>query len=235
MVAPKLEAPAAPAPAIAPDAFPSLVQPRSYLPPELGPNREHEPVPEHPHQQEHRHERLDDPLVEPAPPMPVATRRARGGRPILVGAGALAVVVAAFLFLTSTRSSSQVAAESTPPAEQSKPAPAPADEDEHLPPEDTDLPVPPPAAMKTAPARSGPPSQAWSSSAGATAPLLPTGPARQPDADAPDAIVAAPSIAPPPANVELAVPKLPASDSLAPKAQRDTAAIKRILKAVGGQ
>jgi hypothetical protein len=36
-------------------------------------------------------------------------------------------------------------------------------------------------------------------------------------------------------DVELSVPKLPAADSLAPKAQRDTAALKRILKAVGGQ
>ena len=37
-------------------------------------------------------------------------------------------------------------------------------------------------------------------------------------------------------EMELAVPKLPAADSLAPaKAQRDPAAIKRILKAVGGQ
>jgi hypothetical protein len=153
---------------------------------------------------------------------------------VLVGAGALAMVVVGYLFMTSSRPSSQVVAESAPAAEQrSKPAPKPA-EDDDLPPEDADTAVPQPSAITTAPPRSGPPSQAWSSSSGATAPLLPTGPARQP-AGAPDAIVAAPTIAPPPANVELAVPKIPDADSLAPKAQRDTAALKRILKAVGGQ
>ena len=245
-VAPPL--PAAPAPklALAADAFPALVQPRSYLPPELEP--EHTQAHPHPHTQtyereyqhereyehDHEHER-SNPLAELAPPMslPVASRRASGGRPMLVGAGALAVVVVGYLFLTSSRPSSEVAAESAPAAEQSRPAPGPA-EDADLPPEDTDLPAPQPSAVTAAPPRSGPPSQAWSSSSGATAPLLPTGPARQP-AGASDAIVSAPSIEPPPVDVDLAVPKLPEADSLAPKAQRDTAAIKRILKAVGGQ
>jgi hypothetical protein len=232
--------PAAPAPKLelAADAFPSLVQPRSYLPPEL----EHGPVRAQAHTFEREHEReleleheRPNPLADLAPPMslPVASRRASGGRPVLVGAGALAVVVVGYLFMTSSRPSSQVAAESAPAAVQSKAAAKPA-EDEDLPPEDTDVPVQRPSAITTTSPRSGPPSQAWSSSSGATAPLLPTGPARQP-AGAADAIVSAPDIAPPPANVELALPKLPEADSLAPKAQRDTAALKRILKAVGGQ
>jgi hypothetical protein len=235
-VAPPL--PAAPAPKLelAADAFPALVQPRSYLPPEL--EHQHERTHERTHErkQEREYERESErpnPLAEPAPPMPVASRRASGGRPVLVGAGALALVVVGYLFLTSSRPSSQVAAESAPAAEPTKPAAAPA-EAENLPPEDTDIPASPPSAITAAPPRSGPPSQAWSSSSGATAPLLPTGPVRQP-AGAADGIVAAPSIAPPPANVELAVPKLPDADSLAPKTQRDTAALKRILKAVGGQ
>ena len=154
---------------------------------------------------------------------------------MLVGAGALVLVVAGYLFMTSSPSS-QVAAESVPAAEQQKAAPKPPEE-EDLPPEDTDIPVPQPSAITSAPPRSGPPSQAWSSSSGATAPLLPTGPARSPKPAAADpAIGSAPEISPPPVNVELAVPKLPEADSLAPaKAQRDTAAIKRILKAVGGQ
>jgi hypothetical protein len=224
--------------ALAADAFPALVQPRSYLPPELEPEHTHHHTqtyePEYAHEREYGHER-SNPLAELAPPMsmPVASRRASGGRPMLVGAGALAVVVVGYLFLTSSRPSSEVAAESAPAAEQGRPAPNAA-EDAELPPEDTDLPAPQPSAVTAAPPRSGPPSQAWSSSSGATAPLLPTGPARQP-AGASDAIVSAPSIEPPPVNVDLAVPKLPEADSLAPKAQRDTAAIKRILKAVGGQ
>ena len=240
-VAPPL--PIAPAPKLelAADAFPSLVQPRSYLPPEL----EHEPVRaqahtlgrQHGHEQERErdHEReRPNPLADLAPPMslPVASRRASGGRPVLVGAGALAVVVVGYLFMTSSRPSSQIVAESAPAVEHSKPAQKPAD-DEDLPPEDTDVPGSRPSAITAAPPRSGPASQAWSSSSGATAPLLPTGPARQPAGEA--AIVSAPDIAPPPANLELAVPKLPEPDSLVPKAQRDTAALKRILKAVGGQ
>jgi len=154
---------------------------------------------------------------------------------VLVGAGALVLVVTGYLFMTSSPSS-QVAAESVPAPEQQKASPKPSEEAD-LPAKDTDIPVPQPSAITSAPARSGPPSQAWSSSSGATAPLLPTGPARSPKpAAANPAIGSAPEISPPPVNVELAVPKLPAADSLAPaKAQRDTAAIKRILKAVGGQ
>ena len=123
---------------------------------------------------------------------------------------------------------------SCPGTAEGRPKPS---EEEDLPAEDKDIPVPQPSAITSAPARSGPPSQAWSSSSGATAPLLPTGPARSPTpAVANPAIGSAPEIAPPPVTVELEVPKLPAADSLAPaKAQRDTAAIKRILKAVGGQ
>jgi hypothetical protein len=234
-VAPPLPAPPAPKLELAADAFPALVQPRSYLPPELEHQHERAHPPEHVREHVREYEReyeRSNPLAEFAPPMPVASRRASGGRPVLVGAGALALVVVGYLFLTSSRPASQVAAESAPAVEQSKPAAAPAEE-ENLPPEDTDVPVSQPSAITNAPARSGPPSQAWSSSSGATAPLLPTGAARQSGAD--DGIVAAPSIAPPPANVELSVPKLPDADSLAPKTQRDTAALKRILKAVGGQ
>ena len=238
MPAPEPAPAPAPVSSMGPDAFPTLAQPRSYLPPVF----ESEPVRSSP-------PAVPAPMPAPAPvpaaaplfvaaptsQLPVASRRARGGRPVLVGAGALVLVVAGYLFMTSSPSS-QVAAESVPAAEQQKASPKPSEE-EVLPPEDTDIPVPQPSAITSAPARSGPPSQAWSSSSGATAPLLPTGPGRSPKpAAANPAIGSAPEISPPPVNVELAVPKLPAADSLAPaKAQRDTAAIKRILKAVGGQ
>ena len=236
----------APAPrlALGPDAFPSLARPSSYLPPELA----QEPVksnrPAEPAREPVRYTFLAEPAhetvkayhpAEPASPMPVASRRASGGRPVLVGVAALALVVVGYFFMTS-RPSSQVAAESVPPAgEQKQASGAPVDEEESLPPEDTDIPVPQPSAINSAPPRSGPASQAWSSSAGATAPLLPTGPARQPTGTSEAAIVSAPAIAPPPAHVDLTVPKLPGTDSLAAKTQRDTAAIKRILKAVGAQ
>ncbi|MEZ0332564.1 MAG: hypothetical protein ACAI18_01040 [Gemmatimonadales bacterium] len=244
MPAPEPAPAPAPVSSMGPDAFPTLAQPRSYLPPVF----ESEPVRSSP-------PAIPAPMPSAAPvpaaalvpaaaplfvaaptsQLPVASRRARGGRPVLVGAGALVLVVAGYLFMTSSPSS-QVAAESVPAAEQQKASPKPSEE-EVLPPEDTDIPVPQPSAITSAPARSGPPSQAWSSSSGATAPLLPTGPGRSPKpAAANPAIGSAPEISPPPVNVELAVPKLPAADSLAPaKAQRDTAAIKRILKAVGGQ
>jgi hypothetical protein len=144
--------------------------------------------------------------------------------------------VVAYVVMTSGPST-PAAAESAPVAtEQPPPAAAPPVIDDMLP-EDTDLPVPRPApsAVTSAQPRTGPPSQAWSSSSGATAPLLPTGPARVPAAaSSNEAIGPAPDISPPPVNVELALPKLPGADSLVPlKAQRDTAAIKRILKAVG--
>ena len=236
--APVLPDPVALEPALAVDAFPSMVQPtvvqpamvqpRSYLPPELV---EREPTHEHP--------REPKPVAEPDPvpslsPLPVASRRPSGGsRPMLAGAGALAAVFVGYLFVTSSRASSEVAAEAAPATEQSQPKPSSAD-DQELPPEDTDIPAPKPSAVTKALPRSGPPSQAWSSSAGATAPLLPTGPAR-PSAAAAEETAPDPAIAPPPVSVELSLPKLPTTDSLAPKAQRDTAALKRILKAVGGQ
>jgi hypothetical protein len=237
-VAPVLPDPVALEPALAVDAFPSMVQPamvqppmvqpRSYLPPELV---EREPT--------HEHAREPKPIAEPDPvpslsPLPVASRRPSGGsRPMLAGAGALAAVFVGYLFVTSSRPSSDVAAEAAPATEQSQPKSSSAD-DQELPPEDTDIPAPKPSAVTKALPRSGPPSQAWSSSAGATAPLLPTGPAR-PWAAAAAETAPDPAIAPPPVSVELSVPKLPTPDSLAPKAQRDTAALKRILKAVGGQ
>jgi hypothetical protein len=102
------------------------------------------------------------------------------------------------------------------------------------------VPAPVAAAPKPAPVRppplrrpSGPASQAWSSSAGAIAPALPpAAPKPSPSADA----AAGPAIAPPPAAVDLAIPSVPDADSLAPSARtsRDSAALKRILKAVSG-
>jgi hypothetical protein len=224
---PPVEEPKVEAPPPEPVPAPVAVEPRSYLPPELV---EREPTDEHAHEPK--------PIAEPAPmpstsSLPVASRRPSGAsRPMLAGAGALAAVLVGYLFVTSSRPSSEVAAEAAPATEQSQPKPSPAD-DQELPPEDTDIPSPKPSAVTKALPRSGPPSQAWSSSAGATAPL-PTGPAR-PSAAAAEESAPDPAIAPPPVSVELSVLKLPSPDSLSPKAQRDTAALKRILKAVGGQ
>ena len=86
-------------------------------------------------------------------------------------------------------------------------------------------------SLESAPKPTGPVSQAWSSSAGAIAPP----PAQAGPAPAPRA-GDAPSITPPPAEMDLSVPKLPSSAAVGVGApvQRDSAAIKRILRAVSG-
>jgi hypothetical protein len=75
-------------------------------------------------------------------------------------------------------------------------------------------------------------SQAWSSSAGAIAP------AALPQATStPPATTAIPELAPAPGALELALPKLPSADTIGARvrAARDSAALKQILRAVGGR
>lgn len=172
--------------------------------------------------------------------LPVARRRTAGGRPLVYAGSAVVLVVAGYLTATATPARPAAAAPvpaAVAPAEPEQATPA-EDLTEQMPHEDVDVVSEVVAPPTTAPAsvihevtpRTGPPSLAWSSSAGAIAPAKsepPPAPAVKPPASA---------ITPPPAMVELAIPALPTGDSLAPSARatRDTAAIKRIMKAVTG-
>ena len=175
--------------------------------------------------------------------LPVARRRATSGRPLLYAGAAVALVIVGYL-VTSAAPSGRVAAE-TLPAAADKPAELPTADAKLTPAATTPDSLPDvapnaarvparavaPAVTSAPPPRTGPPSQAWSSSAGATTPpgaavaQVPIGPVPSP-------VI----IAPAPAAMNLALPSLLVAESLAPKAGsiRDTAAIKRILKAVTG-
>ncbi len=197
------------------------------------------PAPVRAHASAHSH--APSHSVEPhGSALPVARRRAAGGRPLLYAGSAVVLVVVGYLTATAAPAR-PAAAEPVPaaaaPAEPEQPAPV-EELTEQMPHEDVDV-VPEPVASPTpAPgsvihevtARTGPPSLAWSSSAGAIAP------AKSEPPPAPAAKATAPVVTPPPALVELTIPTLPTGDSLAPSARstRDTAAIKRILKAVTG-
>jgi hypothetical protein len=164
--------------------------------------------------------------------LPVARRRVSGGRPVMYAA-ALAILGLGGYLAASGASPASVVAEPAPVAVE-EPLP---DGDAESAPEQTqrDETVTQPAVTQTplpaseitsAPPRVGPPSQAWSSSAGAVTPIRAAPapvPGRSPE----------PAIDPPPAALDLALPSLPAADSLAlAPAQRDSTAIKRILRAV---
>lgn len=194
----------------------------------------------------------------PTVPLPVARRRTTGSRPLLYAGAAVTLVVVGYLATTVAPSGQVAAepapAVAEVPAPQPGPEPSPPEGAELAPasipeappasasvPSPAPPPAPPPAAVSTpapapalvpalttAGARAGPPSQAWSSSAGATTPLpLPAPPA-------PVSAAPPPAITPAPAALDLTVPSLPGADSMAPlRSTRDTGAIGRILKAVG--
>lgn len=191
---------------------------------------------------------------------PVARRRTTGRSPLMLAGLVVAALIGGYIGTSSPMpeteaeqlpATDQIAAE----AEPAKPAAVPAVETPEptavnapvLDPAPTPAPAatpvttaaPPPTAAAPkkpvplpAPRPTGAVSQAWSSSAGATAPV----PARA--VPTPAAPVPEPAaIAPPPAAVEIALPDLPSSDSIGAttRAQRDSAAMRRILRAVGGR
>ena len=195
---------------------------------------------------------------------PVARRRANPRATLLI-AGAVGLTALGGYFVTARSSAAaapavQPASETTDEQESqlsdgegalpgdSEPAPAPTH--------------PKPAAARPAPSRSssapllpgqpgpapatasrteltllprptGPVSQAWSSSAGAIAPVTPAPSPAAPASTASDV----PAIAPAPIAIELAIPKLPAAETIgvAAEAKRDSLAMKRILRAVSGK
>lgn len=186
--------------------------------------------------------------MEDAAELPTARRSRRaGGRPLLLIGSAAALVLGAQMLLRSragTPGEADALAEPAPAREQPVPALSKRPES------------PAPAAPKPVPS----PASAPRASAPAPAVVMTPGPAFAPSVRArpgqagierqpapPPALPAhaaaapvtepAPSIAPAPEAIELEVPALPASDSLAPSdpGQTDSLAIKRILKAVSGK
>jgi hypothetical protein len=184
------------------------------------------------------------PPPEDSAELPIARRSRRmGGRPLLLIGSAAALVFVAQMVLRSrsaTRGEAEAVAEPAPVPEQpaavdSKPPARPAQ----------------PAAPRTAsaqPAASRAPAVVMTPGP-AFAPSVPARPGAAP-ADRPPAAApapapkpsaapvaeSAPSIAPAPEAIDLHVPDLPVSDSLAADpARADSLAIKRILKAVSGK
>jgi hypothetical protein len=149
-------------------------------------------------------------------------KRARGPihrSPLVIGAAAAVLLAGTY-----------VARSGAMPAHQAAPdnAPAPAST-----PAAIEMPAPPkPAAEVTASTSGptfGPPSTPPVASKHPIVTSIGASPA------APVAGNAAAAIEPAPADVDLSVPSLPSGDSLAPKVQADSNAIRRILRAVGGK
>jgi hypothetical protein len=169
-------------------------------------------------------------------PHPVARRRARGKAPLALGGLVVLAVIGGYVMTSSAARAS----DSEPPAAvEPEPSPsvhdAPAEPTAELVAEEPPAPSKPAATglelLEPAPRPTGPVSQAWSSSAGAIAPVPPPAP---PSASPGAAL---PQIAPAPTQLELALPKLPSADTIGARARaaRDSVALKRILRAVGGQ
>jgi hypothetical protein len=192
--------------------------------------------------------RISYPEVEPSsePPQPVARRRATGSTPLALGGLVVVALIGGYFATSEARApGAEPAAATAAPEARAAPEPVQADPAPEV---ATEEPVPPPPAsvpaastakppmqlklLEPAPRPTGPVSQAWSSSAGAIAPV--PAPAHAPAA-APAA--ALPGIAPAPGALELALPKLPSADTIGSgaRAARDSVALKRILRAVGGR
>ena len=232
-------APIPPTPAPAPVAMPSVeppaVEPR-VVPPAADYRRTFEPVPEI------ELPKISYPEVPSSTdPMPVARRRHGGPGRLAMGGIVLAVLVGGYLATTTSASSSDVAEPVEAPAPEPAPAPVPGEAAAAAPDPNPSVQAPPAAPARSAPAGdlsaarpAGPVSQAWSSSAGAIAAPPPPRAAPSPQATTGQT---SPAIAPQPAALDLALPQVPLGDSLLsrrPAHQRDSAAIKRILRAVSG-
>lgn len=179
--------------------------------------------------------------VEEAHARPTARRAQRaGGRPLLLVGVAAALVFAAHFALTATPSASAGSSDSTPPEEVMT---EPAESETSA--EKPSAQVPSAPAAATAPPRvtreparvrmtPGPafagsvPAQPGTGGAAPRAKAPPPPAASLPDA--PD--TTAPSIAPAPVDLKLAVPDL--ADSLGPARTGDTMAMKKILRALNG-
>jgi hypothetical protein len=165
---------------------------------------------------------------------PTARRSVRGsGRPLLLLGAATVVVLAASYALSSAPSASANVTSSAEPV--SSPAPA-APSVERTGAQTEERIAEPPPRVTSAPARVPmTPGPAFAGSA----PLRPgadTAPPRPAAVAAPTvapAAAAAPSLAPAPVELDLSLPDLRA-DSLAPSTRRDTAAMKKILRALNG-
>ncbi|HEU5039552.1 MAG TPA: hypothetical protein VFT84_01955 [Gemmatimonadales bacterium] len=204
----------------------------------------------------------DVPLSDAADQHPVARRRRMPRTSLLLVGAVAATLVGGYLMRGSDASGSAVAeeapasapaGESSAGAQESEYGPEGAFPEEEATPAPPSAPVPAPARTSTPPAAghqpeprttpavvvapaprpAGPVSQAWSSSAGAIAPVTPPAPA----AAAPTPAAEIPALAPPPAAMQLALPKLPAAETIgaAAEAKRDSAAMKQILRAVSGK
>lgn len=191
----------------------------------------------------------DVPPPSPREPHPVARRRPTPRASLLLVAAVAATLVGGYLLRSSGGSDATAeTAPAAPPAIQTAPG---GQESEYGPegafPEESPAPAPPathrpaPVTPSSSPAPStplqrptGPVSQAWSSSAGAIAPIpapAAAGPGVAPIADAP-------AISPPPAAMKLTLPKqLPSAETIgvAAEARRDSAAMRQILRAVSGK
>jgi|GEM_PF-6556862 len=177
--------------------------------------------------------------MEGAAELPTARRSRRAaGRPLLLIGSAVALVFGAQMLLGSRSGARRDADAVAQPPAREVPVPAASKQPERRAAPAAPKPVPSPAPAPAVVMTPGP----------AFAPSVPARPGdapvdRQPapapapaHAAAAPAAEAAPGIAPAPEAIELDVPALPASDSLAPDAgPADSLAMKRILKAVSGK
>jgi hypothetical protein len=186
--------------------------------------------------------------VEATPARPTARRSHRaGGRPLLLVGVAAALVLAAHFALTATRSASADASDTAEPEDAaSRPAESAASAAE---PVARVTPRPSAAPAARAPARiTSAPARVRMTPGPAFAGSVPTPPGADTSAGRPkaavaaaaaaaaapaDSAIAAPSIAPRPVDVELALPDLP-KGSIAPTRTGDTLAMKKILRALNG-
>jgi hypothetical protein len=241
----------------------ALVEPRSYLPPAPIPPAVEPPAQrvaptvdvtlgEVPEIELPRITYPDVPVPAPAEAHPVARRRAAPRTPLLLVGAVIATLASAYLVRESDAAVAAAPAapaasgddagvnqesdfgDESPFADPPTPAPEPPKPEVRKPvvPKPASaaarLPAPLPASRPT-----GPVSQAWSSSAGAIAQVTSATPSPARPAPAADA----PVIAPAPATLDFALPSLPSADTIgaAADAMRDSAAMKRILRAVSGR
>ena len=177
--------------------------------------------------------------MEEAPARPTARRSKRGGgRPLLLVGVAAALVAAAHFALNATPSTSADSSDGAGPQEELVSEPVGADASA----EEPAVKAPPPAAparVTSAPARVRmTPGPAFA----ASAPVPPGADTTAPRAKAPVAPATptkaeptetAPSIAPAPVELDLALPDL-RTDSIATARRSDTMGMKKILRALNG-
>lgn len=167
-------------------------------------------------------------------------RRRPGRRTSMVIAGIVALALLGGYFLVGSRTAPPDAAAEAEVAPAAEPAATTESEfggeaafpDGTSQPAAAAAPAEPPATLTPLPHPAGPVSQAWSSSAGAVAPVAPVSVA--PTAPEPTTDTAV--ISPPPARIDLSLPRLPRAETVGvpAEAKRDSATLKRILRAVSG-